>query len=220
MIVDPLHKVSDHFRIEKSKGKLHDLQQEVGDHGDVNPRRDVQEDPSPYELYRSQSQEQRQLSEQNKDNEMQVAVPDPGVDNGLGKKGKDKLDQTADQHPESKPEHLLSVGCEVGEDEPEGRSFSLFFHLSGQFRGWFHDKTDPGFLAFSIRDPGSHEIIFIEFNLSMGRIGNMKYQVVTPFYDPVDHDKVALIPECDAGQRRFIYQLIHGDLYAKGPEPQ
>ena len=42
MVVDTLQQVSRHFRIEKRHGQTHQLNQEIGEQGDIHPSANMQ----------------------------------------------------------------------------------------------------------------------------------------------------------------------------------
>ena len=50
MVSDALHDIAHHLGIEEMQGQAHQLGEEIGDQGDIDPRVYVQQYPAPYEV--------------------------------------------------------------------------------------------------------------------------------------------------------------------------
>ena len=51
MVSDALHDIAHHLGIEEMQGQAHQLGEEIGDQGDIDPRVYVQQYPAPYEVH-------------------------------------------------------------------------------------------------------------------------------------------------------------------------
>ena len=51
MVSDALHDIAHHLGIEEMQGQTHQLGEEIGDQGDIDPRVYVQQYPAPYEVH-------------------------------------------------------------------------------------------------------------------------------------------------------------------------
>ena len=126
MVADALHDVADHLGVEEADGQLHQLDEEVGDDGDVDAGTDVEQNPRADELHGCLRQVEGELGDEDDHHEVEVVVADTVIDDALGEEGEDELEQGAEQHPEEELHDEFLVGFEVLQHEAE---FGLVWFL-------------------------------------------------------------------------------------------
>lgn len=100
MIGNTLQDIADHLAVEKAQGKLQQLDQKIGDQRYIDARADMEQDPAADELHRRLAQKQHQLGDQYQVDKTNVLVADADIDDRLGKKRENQLQQAAQGHPQ------------------------------------------------------------------------------------------------------------------------
>ena len=91
MIVDSLHDIACHSNIEERNWQIHQFDKEIGNQGDVDSRRKMQQYPTPDKLQSCSTRKQEQLRKQNQINKMNILVLNPNIHNTLCQERKNKL---------------------------------------------------------------------------------------------------------------------------------
>ena len=79
MVSDALHDIAHHLGIEEMQGQAHQLGEEIGDQGDIDPRVYVQQYPAPYELHGKPGNGDDELGCQNQRDKARGPVPNPDI---------------------------------------------------------------------------------------------------------------------------------------------
>ena len=95
MVVDALQDISRHLGVEVAHGQFHQLDEEVGDEGDVDACAQMQQDPSSDEFHGTAAESQHQLGDEHKVYEAEVLVVDTEVHDALREERQHELDHTA-----------------------------------------------------------------------------------------------------------------------------
>lgn len=177
MVADALHDVARHLRVEIVERQFHELHQEVGDERDVHTRVDVEHDPAADEADCELGGEERELGNEHKGDEAEVAVPDADIDEGLREEGEDELQQTAEHHAQGQLHELALVGQEISGEEQEvapGTLFRLVVH--GEEIGAGLEKEGGAHLVsvLACSYPALAERGFAIRHTLRRRVGNMK----------------------------------------------
>ena len=136
MVTHPLHDIPYHFGVEKRHGKFHQLDQEIGQDGNVDPCAHVQKYPGPDKLHYGTAEKEHELRHQDEIDEIDVTVLDTNIDHRLGEKRKDELQNTAGQQAQPQLEQQIFVGQNVPEQDTEAKSVaSLTFQVVKCRRG-------------------------------------------------------------------------------------
>ena len=94
MVFYALQDVTYFLGIEKAHGQLHEFDEKIGDDAEIDTGTEVQQYPPPDKLGHRPAKNKHELGSQHNINEGCIACIDAHVNNGLGKKREDELDQT------------------------------------------------------------------------------------------------------------------------------
>ena len=83
MVVDALQDIARHLGVEVAHRQLHQLDEKVGDEGDVDACAQMQQYPSAYKLHGAAAEGQHQLGDEHQVYEAEVLVVDAEVHDGL-----------------------------------------------------------------------------------------------------------------------------------------
>jgi len=169
-----LHDVADHLGVEEADGQLHQLDEEVGDDGDVDAGADVEQNPRADELHGCLCQVEGELGDEDDHHETEVVVADTVINDALGKEGEDELEQRAEQHPEKELHDEFLVGFEILQHEAEFGLVLLLVLRSVEVRGGFQQQCHPLVLTFRLgAEPPRQELLHGEFDVTLCGVGHI-----------------------------------------------
>ena len=215
MVADALHEVANHLGVEEADGQLHQLDEEVGDDADVDACADVEQYPRADELDGGLRRVERELRDEDERDEAEVSRADAVVHDALAEEGEDELQQGAEQHSHEQLDDELLVGFQVLQDEGELGLVGCFA-LGGVEVGLGFEEEGDAFVGALVAGagPAVEKLLRGEFHQAVRRVGH-KHGV---FPDFVDHHEMPLFPVRDAGQGRFVFQLLEGEACPDGLE--
>ena len=97
MVSNPLHYIPCHSGIKEGNGQIHQLDKKIGYQGNIYPGTKVEQDPTTEHLYTCPSKKQHHLCYQYQIDKSDILVLDTNINNTLGQKWKNQLEQTAHQ---------------------------------------------------------------------------------------------------------------------------
>ena len=109
MVVHSLQQVAHQLRVEKRHGKSQKFYEEVAHQRDVYPHADVKQKPAADEVSGSASRHYQQLSKKDEPDEAYVAMPYADIDDGLGEKRQDELEQASQQQTNEYLYEIFSI---------------------------------------------------------------------------------------------------------------
>ena len=209
MILDALHQVANHFGIEKADGQLHQLNQEIGNNGDVDPGTDVQQNPRSHKVDRHFANEQHHLGRQHQVDKPQILIVDSHVDDALGQERKDELDDARSQETDHQLPHQASVRPDVSPQKRETRSVGHFIVLVVKCRRWLQHQANTFFFAGRhSSQPVLLKLLLAVFHQAKSRVRHIHLV----FFHLVHHHKMILVPVHDTRLGNILHQLGVGNL--------
>ena len=127
MVLDSLHYVSGHLRVEECDRESHELGQEVGDQGDADPCGHVEHQPASDKVVGELAQHYHELGEEHSFDKSQPAQRHTLIDDGLGDERKDQAQQARYNHSEENLYDALFMRLEIFYKVAEIEFFRPFF---------------------------------------------------------------------------------------------
>ena len=223
MVVDALHEVTYLLGVEEVERHVHQLDEEVGDQGDVYPGVDVQEYPATDEAHAELRHEEHQLGYQDQRDDAEAPAVDAPIDHRLRQEREYQLEDAAQQHPQQQLHYLAAIGLQVLEEEAQALPLALtFLPALPEVHTGNHEQRHAAVLAtHSGAEPAAHELLLGVAQLLRGGVGDVEAvpaAAVSPHL-VADHE-VVLVPVQDAGKGGVMGELLHGDTHAQGAEAQ
>ena len=97
-MTSPLHEIAHELGVEERHRQFQQLDKEVAHQRNVDPHGDMQQQPTADEVNGRAAEGEHQLAEQYQPNEAKVLVLDAHIDDGLGEKRQDELQEAAHNH--------------------------------------------------------------------------------------------------------------------------
>ena len=122
VVLDALHDISRHLRVEEGDGQAHQFGEKVGNQGDAHARGHVQHQPVADEVVRQLARDYEQLGDEHRYYEAQAAERYALVHHRLGDEGQQQAQEAGHDHREEDLDYALAVRPQISCEMPQGEA--------------------------------------------------------------------------------------------------
>jgi len=113
MIADALQNITNHSGIKKANRQSHQFGEKIGNQGNIDPRAEVQHNPTLNKFNRRLSGKKHELCPQNEVHKIDVSISNTTINHRLSQKWKNQHQHGSNQHAERQLNHKFLVGFDV-----------------------------------------------------------------------------------------------------------
>ena len=207
VVLCALQDVAQQLVLKERDGQFHQLDQVVGNQGDVHPCRDVQQNPVAQHIENHHAQQNGNVANQHHIDEFHIRGLDAHVDDSFRDKRQHSLQGRHHEHNDENQAEIALVGEKVFENT--GKAVLSLFPLRlavAKLCGGFHGEQHALILPFLI--PSAPKLLVAVLDAPLCRVGNPNVLLV----GMIHHDEMAVFPKHDGREGYAVHHIVDGTL--------